>query len=82
MQYVYLLKCSDDKTYIGCTNDLKDRIRRHNSKQVDATKDRLPVALKCYFAFDDQKTAFRFEKYLKTGSGRAFLKKRLFGEVA
>lgn len=82
MQYVYLLKCSDSKTYVGCTNNLEDPVRRHNARHVDATKERLPVILKCYFAFDDQKTAFKFEKYLKTGSGRAFLKKHFFGEVA
>jgi len=30
MQYVYFLICSDGKPYTGCTDDLKDRLRRHN----------------------------------------------------
>jgi putative endonuclease len=74
MHYVYSLKCKDG-FYIGCTNDLKDRVKRHKSGQVDATKDRLPVELDFYIAFDDQYRAFNFEKYLKSGSGRAFVKK-------
>ena len=67
--------CSDNKTYIGCTDDLKDRIIRHQKGNVTATKDRLPVKLISYFAFSNKYTAFNFEKYLKSGSGRAFLKK-------
>jgi predicted GIY-YIG superfamily endonuclease len=74
MFYVYLLKCVDG-FYSGCTNDLKDRINRHSSGQVPATRDRRPVKLISYFAFKNKYTAFNFEKYLKSGSGRAFIKK-------
>ena len=55
MFYVYLLLCSDKHTYVGCTNDLKDRLKRHNKGQVEATKNRLPVNLNCYFAFEVEK---------------------------
>ena len=72
---VYILKCVDKRFYVGCTNDLKDRIKRHNKGQVPATKERLPVKLISYFAFSDKYTAFNFEKYFKSGSGRAFIKK-------
>lgn len=75
MYYVYLLKCSDNRTYIGCTDDLKDRLNRHNKGNIPATKPRLPVELIAYFAFSNKYTAFNFEKYLKSGSGRAFMKK-------
>jgi len=75
MYYCYILLCSDKKTYIGGTNDLKDRINRHQKGYVDATKKRLPVKLITYFAFNTEHTAFNFEQYLKSGSGRAFLKK-------
>ena len=77
MFYVYILKCKDSKTYIGCTEDLKDRFKRHESGWVPATKNRLPVTLVTYIVFQDKYKAFNFEKYLKSGSGRAFLKKRL-----
>lgn len=73
--YVYILKCDNGKPYIGCTNDLKERIDRHNKSNVSVTKDRLPVKLISYFAFSNKYTAFNFEKYLKSGSGRAFMKK-------
>ncbi|OGD86583.1 hypothetical protein A2870_01975 [Candidatus Curtissbacteria bacterium RIFCSPHIGHO2_01_FULL_41_11] len=75
MWYVYILWCSDNKTYIGCTDDLKDRKMRHDKGQINSTKDRLPVKIICYFAFSNKYTAFDFEKYLKSGSGRAFIKK-------
>jgi len=78
MWFVYILKCSDDKLYTGCTEDINERFkRRHNSSYVPATKMKLPVALVTYIAFNDKYKPFAFEKYLKDGSGRAFLKKRL-----
>lgn len=75
MWYAYILLCSDKKTYIGCTDDLKDRKIRHEKGQIPATKDRLPVRLISYFAFSNKYIAFNFERYLKSGSGRAFIKK-------
>ncbi len=74
MYYVYILLCADDRPYTGCTDDLKDRIDRHQKGHVPATKNRLPVKLIAYFAFSNKYTAFNFEKYLKSGSGRAFIK--------
>lgn len=74
MFYVYNLKCNDG-FYIGCTNDLKDRIQRHLTRQVTATANRLPLELVMYVAFKDKYKAYNFEKYLKSGSGRAFLSK-------
>ena len=74
MHYVYSLKCKDG-FYVGCTNDLKDRIKRHQAGQVDATKDKLPVVLEFYIAISEQHKAFKLEKYFKSGSGRAFIEK-------
>ena len=76
MYYVYCLKCRDG-FYVGCTRDLKERFERHQNGSVPATKNRLPVELDCYIAVKDKVTAFNLEKYLKTGSGRAFMKKHL-----
>ncbi len=73
--YVYVLKCSNGKPYIGCTNNLKERIERHNKGYVPVTKSLLPIKLVSCFAFTNRYTAFNFEKYLKSGSGRAFVKK-------
>ncbi|KKQ42193.1 MAG: excinuclease ABC C subunit domain-containing protein [Microgenomates group bacterium GW2011_GWC1_37_8] len=78
MWYIYILICADERTYVGCTNNLDSRLIRHNKGFVLATKDRLPVKLIGYFAIKDEKKAFAFEKYLKTGVGRVFIKKRIF----
>lgn len=74
MYYVYSIKCKDG-FYIGCTDNLKDRLNRHTKGYIGATKDRRPINLEIYFAIKDKYKAFEFEKYLKTGSGRAFIKK-------
>jgi predicted GIY-YIG superfamily endonuclease len=78
MFYVYILKCKDNELYTGCTDDLKDRINRHQKGGIPATKDRLPLKLASYFAFLNKYKAYEFEKYLKTGSGRAFTNRHLF----
>lgn len=77
MWYEYILLCSDSKTYVGCTNDLKDRKKQHDKGEVPATKNKLPVRFTAYFAFSKKHTAFKFEKYLKSNSGRVFTKKHL-----
>ena len=76
MYYIYSLKCKDGY-YIGCTDDLQDRLDRHKKGHVPATANRLPITLEFYFATEDKYKAFEFEKYLKSGSGRAFMKKHL-----
>jgi predicted GIY-YIG superfamily endonuclease len=70
-----IFECFDKKPYIGCTNNLKERINRHNKGEILATKEKRSVKLFFYFAFGDKYPAFNFEKYLKSGSGRAFIKK-------
>jgi predicted GIY-YIG superfamily endonuclease len=74
MHYVYILNCVDGP-YTGCTEDLKERIERHKNGHVPATRNRRPLQLVSYTAFQDKYKAFEFEKYLKSGSGRAFIKK-------
>jgi len=77
MWFVYILRCSDGDLYTGCTNNIDDRIIRHNKGYVDATKNRIPVDLICYTAFKNQDKAYAYEKYLKSGSGRVFKSKHL-----
>ena len=79
MYYIYSLKCKNGY-YLGCTDDLNDRVRRHRKGQVLATVNRLPIKLDFYFAIGDKYKAFEFEKYLKSGSGRAFIKKHFHKE--
>jgi len=76
MYYVYSLKCKDGY-YVGCTDNLTARLERHTKGQVPATSDRLPLTLDFYFAIRDKYKAYALEKYLKSGSGRAFINKHL-----
>ena len=62
---------------MGCTDNLEERLSRHKKGQVPATANRLPIELEFYFAISDKYKAFEFEKYLKSGSGRAFINKHL-----
>ncbi|MGA7840315.1 MAG: GIY-YIG nuclease family protein, partial [Candidatus Acidiferrales bacterium] len=63
--------------YTGVTDDLKARLSKHNSGDVTHTAKYRPWRLKSYVAFADEARAIAFEKYLKSGSGRAFAKARL-----
>lgn len=54
MWYVYILKCSDNTYYVGCSSNLTERLSRHSSKQVSYTSSRLPVSLVHYSAFPDK----------------------------
>jgi len=78
MWYVYILySLSKTFTYTGCTANLKKRIEEHNNGSVQATKAYQPLKLVAYIAVQSKETAYALEKYLKTGSGKAFLNKRI-----
>ena len=79
MKYVYILQCERDAEhfYAGITDDLDARLSKHNSGEVAHTVKYRPWRIKTYIAFSDEGRAFAFEKYLKSGSGRAFAKKHL-----
>ncbi len=80
MHYVYLLRSEvdPDRTYIGSTSDLKERLNRHNAGGSINTEGLRPWKLVTYLAFSSREQAANFERYLKSGSGRAFARKRLW----
>ncbi len=77
--YVYILQSENhpEHFYVGCTSDLKTRLERHNAGDVTSTARWRPWKVNTAIAFRDPVRARAFERYLKTGSGRAFAKKRL-----
>ena len=77
MWTVYILKCRDGKYYVGCTSDLGKRLIRHNKGEVSYTASRSPLKLITNLVFNDKHKAYAFEKYLKSGSGHVFMRKRL-----
>ena len=80
MYYVYLLRSltNPEKTYIGYTTNLKDRVKKHNEAGSIATSQDRPWKIELYLAFSKQEKAIAFERYLKFQSGRAFAKKRFW----
>ncbi|MFN3874842.1 MAG: GIY-YIG nuclease family protein [Flavobacteriales bacterium] len=72
-----ILRCADGHTCLGCTSTLEERLKRHQAGMVHYTRDKLPLMPAAAIRFKDQQKAFGFEKYLKSGSGRAFMNKRL-----
>ena len=76
---MYILQSQPDPEhfYVGLTDDLRDRLRRHNAGEVAHTSKFRPWRIKTAIAFTDRTRALQFERYLKTPSGRAFAKKRL-----
>lgn len=78
MYYVYILQSSKSGIlYYGYTTDLKKRFKEHNTSKSKFTKGHLPWKLVFYCAFVDKQKAKDFEHYLKSGSGKAFVYKRL-----
>ena len=79
MYYTYILRNNvTNRYYIGYSPDLKSRLVKHKGGKVLSTKSNLNYELEWYCAFQTQSQALMFEKYLKTGSGIAFMKKRFF----
>lgn len=78
MWYVYILKSKvRDWHYLGSTGNLKKRFKQHNTGEVQSTKHYAPFELEAYVAVQKESIARELEKYFKTGSGRAVLKKRI-----
>jgi putative endonuclease len=53
LHFTYILECADKTLYVGCTNDLKKRLKQHNGAKAGAhyTKIRRPVVLKHFERF-------------------------------
>jgi predicted GIY-YIG superfamily endonuclease len=79
VKYVYILQSLQEpgRFYTGITDDLDNRLSKHNSGSVTHTAKNRPWSIKTYVAFTDEARASAFEKYLKSGSGRAFAKMHL-----
>ena len=77
MSFVYILQSQTDteRFYIGLSDDPQRRLGEHNAGQSIHTNKFRPWKLKVSIAFDDPAKAIAFERYLKSGSGRAFAKR-------
>ena len=75
--YVYELVSQRDESirYRGITRDLKARLRKHNTGGSLHTAKYWPWYIEVAVAFRSEAKARRFERYLKTGSGREFARR-------
>lgn len=76
--YTYVLSSKvDGKLYTGWTENLKRRLEMHSKGFVGATKNRRPLDLIYFEGCLIKEKAIEREKQLKTGFGRAYLKRRI-----
>ncbi len=76
MYVVYILQSLKDKrTYVGYTNEIQQRLHRHNIGQVTATKNRRPLRLLFTEEFLTMEEAKVKELWWKSSNGRRALKK-------
>ena len=74
---VYILRSltAPNRPYIGLTRDLHKRLDAHNAGRCTHTARYRPWQVVVAIEFPDEDRALRFERYLKSGSGRAFAKR-------
>jgi len=84
MFYVYVIKSKKfDNLYIGSTNNLKERVIKHNKGMVKSTRKNKPYMLMYYEAYKTESDARRREKMLKyQGQARNQLKLRIKDTLA
>lgn len=72
---VYLIQSieSPKQHYVGLTANIAVRLAAHNSGESPHTRRHRPWRLVVAMAFVTEERAVTFEKFLKSGSGTAFL---------
>ena len=78
---VYLIQSATfaDQHYVGVTSSLSTRLAAHNAGESPHTRKYRPWRLLVALEFDSEARAAGFERYLKSGSGRAFMKRHFLG---
>lgn len=77
MHYVYVLQSAAEPAchYVGLTTDPDRRLHEHNTGKSIHTNKHKPWKFSVCIGFSDPAKALRFERYLKSGSGRAFARR-------
>lgn len=77
MKNVYIIESlsAPGRFYVGSTADVQRRLSEHNSGESPHSAKFKPWELRVAIAFAEDERAHAFERYLKTGSGRAFQKR-------
>lgn len=78
-RFVYVLKNheSPPRYYTGVTSDVQSRHVEHDAGRCTHTCKYRPRSIDVVIEFADERRAFSFERYLKSGSGVAFARRHL-----
>jgi predicted GIY-YIG superfamily endonuclease len=76
-RFVYVLQSvnAPSRHYIGLTDNVQRRLQEHNQGHSTHTANYRPWRLHVAMEFSSEAVAIRFEKFLKSGSGRASAKR-------
>jgi putative endonuclease len=76
-RFVYILRSQSDpdRHYVGVASDVDERLEWHNAGPTGFTREHRPWSVLVSIEFPTELEATRFERYLKSGSGRAFTKR-------
>jgi len=75
MSTTYILKCRDNRYYIGSTNNIKQRLIEHQKGKCKFTKSRLPVTLIYTEEFNDYSLARKREYQIKSYKSRMVIER-------
>jgi predicted GIY-YIG superfamily endonuclease len=83
-RFVYILRSdtNPDRHHVGATSDVERRLEWHNTRPSGVAVPHRPWSVVVALEFANATMAARFERYLKTGSGRAFAKRHFGAEKA
>ena len=77
--YTYILKNQKGSLYIGQTNNLQERLERHNKNRVNSTKRKGPWEIVWQKAFNTTGEAMKYENYLKSLKNKKYIEKIIAG---
>ena len=78
--YVYIIYSKSlDKFYIGSTQDLEDRLKRHNSGRSRYTKPGIPWVIVYKETYQSRTSACNREKEIKARKSREYIQDLIEG---
>ena len=82
-RFVYIIRSVNDpeRRYVGVSADVPARLNAHNAGQNRSTAQWRPWLIDVTIEFRSERTAVRFEKYLKSGAGHAFASRHFVEEA-
>ena len=83
MYSIYVIQSLvDQRLYVGMSENVTRRIKEHNNGRVFSTKGYRPWKIVYTETIGDRSQTRIREKYLKSGSGKEWIKAKLYSGVA